>query len=277
MATASTLALAAALVVPARAQPAADPLANLLALACAPMAGGAQACTAAAPLWNRDDLALNAVVAAFPAAGFSLRVVPVDARVDMRALFGAGACTDAPAVIIGGYFGRDEGSGPYPLGLTVADSVEASPWLDWRVGGAIVVDADGDTAIRSWRDLDADARAGLAQALQVKPILVSGNANDGIADQSDRWDRVAFGIADDGSLVLVGVFGPAGSGWGTGLTLKQFADYIAAIRLPSGAAIDRAINLDGGPSAHLYLRDGDRFWGALLERYVPNVVCIVVR
>jgi hypothetical protein len=222
------------------------------------------------------DGILTAVLVRAPAVRFHADIVPVEREADIAPLFAEELCPDAPASIIGGYFGeRDDGT-PYPVGLVVSDAAEVAPWAAWEVGGAIVVDRDLDTEIRYWSELDPTS-IDAAEALQSKPILVDANRNDGIADRSDGWNRVAFGVTADGDLVLAGAFTATGTGMGRGLTLADFADWLAAVRFPGGEGIARAINLDGGPSANLYLREEDRLFGSAKRRYVPDVVCLGTR
>jgi hypothetical protein len=239
----------------------------LLALECSTTE--VETCTA-------TDGILTAVLVRAPHDAFFADVVPVDREGDIASLFADELCPDAPASVIGGYFGERDDGAPYPIGLVLSDGIAAAPWAPWEVGGAIVVDPGLATAIRSWRDIDPaalDAR----EALQSKPILVDANRNDGIADRSDGWNRVAFGLTGSGDLVLAGVFTATGTGMGRGPTLAGFADWLAAVRFPDGAVIDRAINLDGGPSATLYLRAEYRLFGSDKQRYVPDVICLAVR
>lgn len=245
------------------------PFDGLLELQCITDADtGVAACIAR----NRREgaLALTAVVVRAPAAGYYANVVPIDRVADVEQLF-EDTCAHAPASIIGGYFGEREDRTPYALGLIVSDGAQASPWAPWTVGGAITVDAANATAIRYWNEMDGvDA----AEALQSKPILVDANANDGIGPHWDRANRAAFGLTDGGDLVLVGIFTDTGGGRLRAPTLKEFADYIAALRFDDGAVVERAINLDGGPSATLFVRAGAGLFGSTEERYVPAILCL---
>lgn len=247
-----------------------DLMDGLLALDCEP-ADGVTVCTAdnGRPPATR----LTAVVVRAAATDYAADVVPVDRVADIETLF-AETCSQAPASIIGGYYGERDDRTPYALGLIVSEGEQAAPWTPWTVGGAIVVDAAGDTAIRYWREMEGLAPV---EALQSKPILVNANANDGIVSGWDRANRVAFGLTDGGDLVLIGIVTEAGSGVLRAPTLKEFADYIAAIRFADGAVVERAINLDGGPSANLYVRSAGALYGSTAGRYVPAILCLGVR
>jgi hypothetical protein len=216
---------------------------------------------------------LTAVLVRAPTATWEADVVPVDREAAIPTLFADELCPESPAIIIGGYFGEAGDGSFHPLGLVVSDGAVLVPRTPWQVGGIIVVDADGTTGIRYWNEPDPVA-AGAREALQSKPILVNGNANDGIADRASGWNRVAFGLTGGGDLVLAGVFTETGTGMGRGPTLAGFADWLAAVRFPDGAVIERAINLDGGSSANLYLRAEERLYGVTKPRYVPNVICL---
>ncbi len=214
--------------------------------------------------------ALTAVVVRAPAAGYYANVVPIGRVADIQELFEQ-TCAQAPASIIGGFFGTREDGAPYDLGLIVSDGVQSAPWTPWTVGGAVVVDAANQTAIRYWHEIDGLAPV---EALQSKPILVDANANDGIVSGWDRANRVAFGLTDGGDLVLIGVFTATGGGLLRAPTLKEFADYIAAIRFADGAVVARALNLDGGTSANLFDRAGAGLYGSPAPRYVPAILCL---
>jgi len=242
---------------------------DLLALDCRLDADtGVSACTATNGL--DGAAALTAVVVRAPAAGFYANVVPIDRVAPVEQLFEE-TCAQSPASIIGGYFGERADRTPYALGLIVSDGDQASPWAPWTVGGAIVVGASNDTAIRYWHEMDGLAPV---EALQSKPILVDGNANDGIGAGWERANRVAFGLTDGGDLVLVGIFTATGGGRFLAPTLKEFADYIVAIRFEDGAVVERAVNLDGGPSANLFDRAGAGLYGSTTDRYVPAILCL---
>jgi len=251
----------------ARAQ--AGPMDGLLALDCTVDGDtGVAACTARND--REDAAALTAVVVRAPADGYYPNVVPIDRVAEVERLFEE-TCAQAPASIIGGYFGERQDGTPYALGLIVSDGRQASPWAPWTAGGAIVVDAANDTAIRYWHEME-----GLdpVEALQSKPILVDANANDGIGAHWDRANRAAFGLTDGGDLVLIGIFTATGGGLLRAPTLQEFADYIASIRFDDGAVVERAINLDGGPSANLFVRAGAGLYGSTADRYVPAILCL---
>lgn len=245
------------------------PMDGLLALACT-VDGDTHVATCTGRNMRDGAGALTSVVVRAPASGYYANVVPIDRVADIELLFEE-TCAQAPASIIGGFFGEREDGTPYPLGLVVSDGRQASPWVPWTVGGAIVVDAANVTGIRYWRDMDDVSPV---EALQSKPILVNENANDGIGPHWDRANRVAFGLTDSGDLVLAGIFTDTGGGILRAPTLKEFSNYLAAIRFEDGAVIERAINLDGGTSANLFVRAGDGLHGSADDRYVPAILCL---
>lgn len=114
-------------------------------------------------------------------------------------------------------------------------------------GGMLAVAPDGSVAIRPLRDQPYDPNEPLDQALQSFPMLVfPGGAPAEIEDDGERSRRSALAIDRAGRLLLIAA--PGG-----GFTLRGLAVWLSQ----SDLAIDRALNLDGGSSTGLYLKDGD--------------------
>ncbi|HLS88687.1 MAG TPA: phosphodiester glycosidase family protein [Sphingobacteriaceae bacterium] len=111
-----------------------------------------------------------------------------------------------------------------------------------------------------------------------RPILVSGGRpqapSPGDPLPNSRAPRTAAGIDRSGRLVLVTVDGRQGGR--AGMTLPEFADFLAGLGLQS------AINLDGGGSTTLYARLPGHMEGRVVnrpsdgaERAVANSVQII--
>lgn len=148
----------------------------------------------------------------------------------------------AIAVINGG-FHDPEGR---VLGRLVADGVELSPSSNARVlSGQLTVDAAGRPSLLP-RDADG---SGARHALQAGPFLIDPGGAMGIRSRSAPARRSAIAVADDGALLLVRS-GPC--------VLRDLAEILHA--LPDAfmvRRVERALNLDGGPSAGMLVRTMD--------------------
>jgi len=113
-------------------------------------------------------------------------------------------------------------------------------------GGMLAVTPDGAVALRSLRDQPYDPSEPLEQALQSFPMLVfPGGAPADIEDNGQHARRTVIAIDRAGRLLLI--VGPT-----NGFTLRGLAEWLSQ----SDLEIDRALNLDGGSSTGLYLKDG---------------------
>lgn len=104
--------------------------------------------------------------------------------------------------------------------------------------------------------------AGVRYALGGRPILVSGGQpqapGPGDPLPNSRAPRTAAGVDRSGRLVLVTVDGRQGGR--AGMTLPEFAEYLAGLGLQS------ALNLDGGGSTTLYARLPGHMTGQVVNR-----------
>jgi len=113
-------------------------------------------------------------------------------------------------------------------------------------GGMFGVRPDGGILLRPLRDQPYDPGEPLDQALQSFPMLVfPGGAPADIEDNGQPARRTAIAIDRSGRLLLI--IGPT-----NGFTLRGLAEWLSQ----SDLDIDRALNLDGGSSTGLYLKDG---------------------
>lgn len=113
-------------------------------------------------------------------------------------------------------------------------------------GGMLTVAADRSVSIRPLRDQPYDPAEPLAQALQSFPMLVfPGGVPAEIEDNGQPARRSALAIDRQGRLLLIA--SPA-----SGFTLRGLAEWLAS----SDLEVDRALNLDGGSSTGLFLKDG---------------------
>jgi uncharacterized protein YigE (DUF2233 family) len=113
-------------------------------------------------------------------------------------------------------------------------------------GGMLAVTPDGAVSLRPLRDQPYDSGETLAQALQSFPMLVfPGGAPASFDDNGQRARRTVVAIDRAGRLLIV-------ISSTSSLTLHDMSNWLRQ----SDLEIDRALNLDGGPSTGLYLSDG---------------------
>ena len=160
-------------------------------------------------------------------------------------------------VVNGNYFDPQNRA----LGLIIADGQRAGQAYQ-GFGGMFV--AQPDRAEVRWNVSDPfEETVMLTDALQNFPMLVlpGGRANDQIDDNGRRAPRTA--VAQDRSGRIVFVVSPLPT-----FTLTEFGAWLAA----AGLDIDTALNLDGGTSSGLMVRDGDQMIGVDSWVGVPSVI-----
>jgi hypothetical protein len=133
----------------------------------------------------------------------------------------------------GGYFGRDFA----PDGLFRLAGIAHQPLSDKPVlSGILAIDALGRPSLLS-RQADV---AGYPSALQTGPFVVDPGGTPGVTSPGPAARRTVIASAADGA-VLVLATGP--------LTLAAVSALLVGNAADLGAArIERALNLDGGPS-----------------------------
>lgn len=145
------------------------------------------------------------------------------------------------AAINGGFFTPEFAA----TALLVSDGTATGQSYE-GFGGMLTVASDGVVAIRPLRDEPYQPGEPLDQALQSFPMLVfPGGAPAAIDDDGQRARRSAIALDRAGRLLLIA--GPS-----SGLTLRELAAWLSA----SDLEVDRALNLDGGSSTGLFLKDG---------------------
>jgi uncharacterized protein YigE (DUF2233 family) len=167
--------------------------------------------------------------------------------------------TQAQLVINGNYFDPQQRA----LGLIVADGARTGVVYE-GFGGMLAI---GENTVKvrwnvsePYRDDEA-----LTYALQNFPMLVlpGGEANMQIDDNGRLAPRSA--VAQDRAGRIVFVVSPAPM-----FTLTGLGQWLAA----SDLDIDAALNLDGGSSSGLLLREGNQILGADSWVSVPSVIVV---
>jgi uncharacterized protein YigE (DUF2233 family) len=152
--------------------------------------------------------------------------------------------------------------GASPWGWLVRDGVETQPPGSGSVAMAFVVDSAGVASLVEPNEIPA-RRGKVMVALQSYPALLTGrgerpwelrSAGRGV-DLEHRDTRLALGLLDDGSIVVVltrytGMGGSAPTlPWGP--TVVEMAEFMASL------GCRRAVLLDGGISSQIALRAQD--------------------
>ena len=173
------------------------------------------------------------------------------------------AAIGQPLVVLnGGYFeGNNEASA-----LTVADGVTTgASYVGF--GGMLAVDEQGQIMLRSLVDRPYDSDEQLEQALQSFPRVVWNGHPTAIHDDNGRRARRTVVALDKaGRLLLLVVDTPT-------LTLSDLGQGLAI----SDLDIDRALNLDGGPSTGMAITGTDQPIVVDSHTPVPQVLVIELR
>ena len=231
------------------------------------------ASVAATPSDSPDDArawrpgALGLEVALRPLAGGIVLLVRADpaltrlhvVRAPANAPLSASALAqqDSALAVINGSFFDAAGQ---PIGWIVSRGTILAPPAR-RGWGAFAV-AQGRPRIVSMEDAGAPAD----EALQAGPrLVIDGKPNAGLKPQSAR--RAFIGIDASGRVVL-GSTGP------TPVSATDLAAFLARPEREDGAGLVNALNLDGGSSAQLYVRDSGG--GAMDFSGIPVPVLIEI-
>ena len=159
-------------------------------------------------------------------------------------------------------FNAGQFRGPWPWGWLVEDGVESQEPGRGTLAMAFVVDSAGRASLVTPDELPA-ARGHVRLAMQSYPALLVGDGQEpwelqdagrGV-DLDHRDSRLALGILDDGSVVVVLTrltgLGRAGEMLPFGPTVTEMAVFMRSL------GCRRAMLLDGGLSSQLALRGAD--------------------
>lgn len=182
---------------------------------------------------ERDGVSFDVFVARFDRRRLHARLVDVASGQSLR-----NASDDAILAINGGYF--DDAFAP--LGLYRIEGTVVSPAIDRPPLSGVVTITDGHL------DLGKQDRPDAQSAFQAGPFLIDPGGTLGIrSDDGKLAERTVVAIAGDSLVVIVT----------SPVTLHSVADWLhqsgEELRVVS---IERALNLDGGPSAGYVARVG---------------------
>jgi uncharacterized protein YigE (DUF2233 family) len=196
-----------------------------------------------------------------------LRIARVDpVQVQLRVLYDPNQArrvsdwlvsTPSLLVVNGNYFDPQNQT----LGLVIGDGVRAG--FAYQGFGGMFAVSDDTVRVRANATEPYVEGERLAYALQNFPMLVlpDGQPNMQIDDNGARAPRTA--VAQDRSGRIVFVVSPSAT-----FSLTEFGQWLAA----SDLNLDVALNLDGGTSSGLLIRNGDRSVGIDSWVSVPSVI-----
>jgi uncharacterized protein YigE (DUF2233 family) len=168
-------------------------------------------------------------------------------------------------LINGGYFGQGNDSNYIPLGLVKTGGRVVSNLRHWTSGGvALLGGPHGPLTIVPIGNLQQYPNP--FEAIQSKPLLVEDLRTGIRSDDHQRANRTAVGICVDGSILFVGAFADGGA-----ISLYEFASLITSDTF-GPSPVSSALNMDGGPSSHIYLPGLHLHFGADTTTFIPNMI-----
>lgn len=213
------------------------------------------------PLSEKYGLSLCWI--SFPIA-YTLMVVK-DVRKFGRAydIFGDISEESDVVVVNGGFYGSNNEYGP--LGLVISQGKVKNNRIGWKIGGVLFQSRDSIRIqpIRSFKQSPQ-----IRNAIQCKPILVENGKIGVYYDDHKALNRVAVGLDRNNYVIVVGAFEDNE----TALSLYEFAEFLITDKSVGGPALEMALNLDGGPGAHMFFPVINRHFGYLGNNFVPNSI-----
>lgn len=144
--------------------------------------------------------------------------------------------------INGGFFDEHYRS----TALVISDGVASETSYE-GFGGMLAVSATGEVTLRALRDQPYAPNEAFVQGIQSFPTLVfAGGIPADLEEDGRRARRSAVALDRSGNLLLI--VSPTAA-----FTLRELALWLGE----SDLDIDRALNLDGGPSTGLFLNSGE--------------------
>jgi hypothetical protein len=175
--------------------------------------------------------------------------------------------TYATALSSGGYAQDVNNGSCSSKGLIRAPGKEISKKVRWDFGGMFLWSSSQGFDI--WPVAKYNSTSSTADwVLQSEPILVANGVVDKIPPTDDKADRVALAIDQQHRPVIIGVFGNGLNA----LSLYDFARLLESLGAIGGPRLDRALNMDGGPLAHIYVPELSLHFGNLTDGCVSNLV-----
>jgi uncharacterized protein YigE (DUF2233 family) len=169
--------------------------------------------------------------------------------------------------IVGGMFDADKLGNKAPTGLLVRHGVILSPrHADWTHGGFLVIKG-GFPEVIPITQFSRDGFEVSEDLLQSSLLVVDPGGHNGIKGRTPELaDRAAMCIQRNGEISFViakGLF-----------ELFDFSDLLAEIKSLGGLGCERAMYLDGGPSAQASLALGSKNVELEGQWVIPNAIIV---
>jgi len=171
---------------------------------------------------------------------------------------------DALAALNGGFFDRGGPGRLVPVGLVRAGGSTSGKLKRWSTGG-VVFQGRGGVQLTPSGEYDPSASD---NAIESRPMLINNGMNRWNRQRTGWANRAAVGISYEGTVVLAVVHQPGGGA----ATLVEFARLLENYRTADGGKLERALGVDGGPAAHLYVPTLDLHCGDEQLSYVHNLM-----
>jgi hypothetical protein len=219
------------------------------------------------PLADTYKPGIQYVWVLLPKACASFRVRMVEASGDIVQLFRQHA-DDAAVIASGGFWVRQQ-----PLmaeGLHISQAAAVRPRAQWTSGGQPAGGflAQAAHAVQIFPATTTDTElAQHAEVLQTRPVLLQAGQLAVARDDFARGNRVAVLVGRSGAVGVLGVFGPVSSAF----SLYELALLARQVAQRAGLDAAAAINLEGGPGAHIHLPGLNKSFGVLGERQIASV------
>jgi len=174
--------------------------------------------------------------------------------------------TSSDAVVMnGGFYGFGNKNDFVPVGLVIASGRRTSEFKNWSLGGLVLQIHGAPTVVpvSQFRSL-----SGIEQAIQSKPMLIEDSKIGIKSDPHPPFNRSAVAVDWNGDVIVAGAFAENGEA----VTLIEFSQFLAIPRSKGGPEAAYALNLDGGPDAHMYFPKAKLHLGYGGQNYVPNAI-----
>ncbi len=219
-----------------------------------------------------DEYGLEIVWLEFPRLKAKMSVRQISASDDADQLYARLSGNRDLALLNGGYWENREETKEgkkeevsYPVGLVRANGREIAPFRRDMGGGVVFQTGSRFDILPTDVFEGADERP--LDAVQSKPLLVDDGRTAMKSDDHRRDDRLAIGIDANGSIIIALATQPQGA-----LTLYEFSEFLLLRIEKGGPGCVRALNLDGGPGAHVYVPSLNLHLGRHNASYVNNVI-----
>jgi hypothetical protein len=211
-----------------------------------------------------DQFGLTICFALFPKGQYSVKVRDVRSVAPLDKGYDDARIPGDLFLMTGGFWAYVN-ERQVPEGLVISDGVVRSSLAFGGQGGIAASNGHGFSIFPTGSaTIDQST-----EAVQSKPLLVRDGALDVRGDDLRRSDRTAIALDLSGSVMVAGAFRG-----GAALSLLEWAAALISCGAMRGVSLKTALNLDGGPAAHLYAPSLRLHLGAHHTYFLNNVVVI---